>query len=91
MQPRAASATDEARIAPEVEAPPLSGKPVPNAPPIKTATPENRNTPEAVSASEGFYKFRPNLLTTDAKAFQYKGGGDASGVTDRLLSIKIYL
>jgi hypothetical protein len=31
-----------------------------------------------------FARFDPAELTTDAAAFQYKGGGDAAGVTDRL-------
>jgi hypothetical protein len=31
-----------------------------------------------------FERFDPQALTTDAAAFQYKGGGDAAGVTDRL-------
>lgn len=31
-----------------------------------------------------FERFAPQDLTTDAAAFQYKGGGDAAGVTDRL-------
>jgi hypothetical protein len=35
-----------------------------------------------------FERFHPNDLTTDAAAFQYKGGGDAAGVTDRLKSVK---
>lgn len=34
-----------------------------------------------------FARFDPNDLTTDAAAFQYKGGGDAAGVTDRLKNV----
>jgi hypothetical protein len=34
-----------------------------------------------------FTRFDPADLTTDATAMQYKGGGDASGVTDRLRSV----
>ncbi|OKO68418.1 hypothetical protein AC629_42135 [Bradyrhizobium sp. NAS80.1] len=34
-----------------------------------------------------FEQFRPGDLATDAAAFQYKGGGDAAGVTDRLKSV----
>jgi hypothetical protein len=34
-----------------------------------------------------FERFDPAQLTTDAAAFQYKGGGDASGVTDRLKNV----
>lgn len=34
-----------------------------------------------------FARFDPRDLTTDAAAFQYKGGGDAAGVTDRLRNV----
>jgi hypothetical protein len=34
-----------------------------------------------------FQKFDPANLTTDARAMQYKGGGDEAGVTDRLRSV----
>ncbi|MGY3392929.1 hypothetical protein ACVWW6_005520 [Bradyrhizobium sp. USDA 3311] len=34
-----------------------------------------------------FERFNPNDLGTDAAAFQYKGGGDAAGVTDRLRNV----
>lgn len=33
-------------------------------------------------------QFKPNQLATDAVRFQYKGGGDAAGVTDRLKGVK---
>lgn len=35
-----------------------------------------------------FGRFDPNELGTDAAAFQYKGGGDAAGVTDRLRNVE---
>jgi Region found in RelA / SpoT proteins len=34
------------------------------------------------------YSFDPRSLGTDAKVMQYKSGGDAAGVTDRLLGVK---
>ncbi|MBP1296613.1 hypothetical protein [Bradyrhizobium elkanii] len=34
-----------------------------------------------------FARFTPAELSTDAAAFQYKGGGDAAGVTDRLRNV----
>lgn len=34
-----------------------------------------------------FHRFDPAELSTDAAAFQYKGGGDASGVTNRLKNV----
>ncbi|KIZ47397.1 MULTISPECIES: hypothetical protein [Rhodopseudomonas] len=37
-----------------------------------------------------FARFDPAQLTTDAAAFQYKGGGDAAGVTDRLKNVSTY-
>lgn len=35
----------------------------------------------------GFSRLEPGELTTDALTFQYKGGGDMAGVTDRLRSV----
>jgi hypothetical protein len=37
-----------------------------------------------------FERFNPQDLATDAVAFQYKGGGDAAGVTDRLKHVTAF-
>ena len=63
-----------------------SAAPEPDAPPVETATPENPEAP--VPVAEGLYEFTPADLSTDAKAFQYKSGGDESGVTERLQGVQ---
>jgi hypothetical protein len=42
---------------------------------------------EVLGKPVGFRSIAPDALETDAAVFQYKGGGDASGVTDRLRSV----
>lgn len=79
---------------PERNPPPVAPEPVPDAKPAV-----RRITDEAVAAVEGdtvtidrkpasFGRFSADELGTDAASFQYKGGGDAAGVTDRLAGIE---
>jgi hypothetical protein len=75
---------------PNVNPPPEIATPVPD-----RAADQVRVLDEAIPAALGdrqtvdgkpvtFARFDPRELQTDAAAFQYKGGGDAAGVTDRL-------
>ena len=66
--------------------PELSGKPEPSAAPVETLSPQASDAPVPVAG--GLYEFSPDDLTTDAKAFQYKSGGDEAGVTERLQGVQ---
>ncbi|WP_156418412.1 hypothetical protein [Aureimonas sp. D3] len=75
------------------------GEPMPAGPVIKAPRDPSENVvlSEAVPAAErvevqgrpvAFERFDPRSLNTDAVAYQYKGGGDEAGVTDRLREVK---
>lgn len=74
---------------PEAELPALPFDPVParreDAPPLPDATPGQRF--EYLKKPVTFETIDAASLDTDAATFQYKGGGDAGGVTGRLLSV----
>ena len=43
---------------------------------------------QADSKPVAFKTLDPKLIEADASTFQFKGGGDAAGVTDRLRAVK---
>lgn len=53
---------------------------------------DTRPVPETIGgrpqSAEGVYSFDPADLAVDARRFQFKDGGDASGVTDRLEGVE---
>jgi len=71
--------------APAVEAAPAAVA----APTEPQATPEP-TVPQAAPrvAATGIESIDPNTIAVDAKRFQFKGGGDEAGVTDRLAGVK---
>ncbi|WP_062222269.1 hypothetical protein [Aureimonas sp. D3] len=75
------------------------GEPMPAGPVIKAPRDPSENIvlSEAAPSAErvevqgrpvAFERFDPRSLDTDAVAYQYKGGGDEAGVTDRLRGVK---
>lgn len=46
------------------------------------------STPAPIDTPNGITVLRPDELKVDADRFQFKGGGDAQGVTDRLKDVK---
>jgi len=75
---------------PDGEMPPLPFDPVPtrsaDAPPLPDASVGQRF--EYLKKPVTFEPVSAATLRTDAATFQYKGGGDAAGVTDRLRSVE---
>ncbi|MCA1241874.1 hypothetical protein LC092_05455 [Stappia stellulata] len=76
------------------DGPPVSGaveKPA-RAPDVAQILDKAADAPSGAVAVQGkparFSRFDPATLETDAAAYQYKGGGDATGVTDRLSGVQ---
>ncbi|GGE79045.1 hypothetical protein GCM10007285_03600 [Stappia taiwanensis] len=76
------------------DGPPVSGaveKPT-RAPDVAQVLDEAAEAPSGRIDVQGkpavFSRFDPGTLETDAAAYQYKGGGDAAGVTDRLAGVE---
>ena len=84
LQQVAGAMPAEPAPAPPAEALVPEGEPQPDAPPVEAE-------PDApVEMEGGLYRFDPATVTTDARSFQYKSGGDDAGVTERLQGIKTW-
>ena len=84
LQQVAGAMPAELAPAPPAEALVPEGEPQPDAPPVEAEP----NAP--VEMEGGLYRFDPATVTTDARSFQYKSGGDDAGVTERLQGIKTW-
>lgn len=76
-------------IEPEAEPPPVHAEPVP--PAKEGLVPDGAEVAKQSFSVDGkpvrLTGFKPEAITSDAATFQFKGGADAAGMTDRLAGV----